>query len=104
MISHYNHLKDTKNVKMYFYRFEFQERGTVYLHMLAWLKNTQQIRLNHITGDIPWANMKLAKTVLELQKSDKGCLEESLEKTHVDIVDETRFSSFFISLMLLLKI
>ena len=37
----------------YFYHFEFQERGTVHLHVLVSLKNIEQIRLNLIWGDIP---------------------------------------------------
>ena len=91
----YNCLKDTKNVQPYFYRFQFQERGTLHLHMLVWLKNTQQIRLHHIRGDIPWANMKLTKMVLELEKSDKACLEQSLEKMHIDIVDQMQYLKLF---------
>ena len=80
-VFNYNRKKDVKNVKTYFYRFEFQERGTVPLHMLVWLDNIKQIRLNLIRGDIPWGNVRLAKTVAELQKSDKGCLEQTQEQT-----------------------
>ena len=80
----YNHLKGVKNVETYFYHFEFQKRGTVHLHMLVWLKKLDEIRLNLIRGNIPWGNMKLAKTVADLQKVDKGCLEQTLAKTHVE--------------------
>ena len=94
-VFNYNRIKDMKNVQTYFYRFEFQERGTVHLHMLVWLKNAKQIRLDLIRGDIPWANMKLAKMVNELQKSDKGCLEKSVDKTDVHVVDETEYLKLF---------
>ena len=94
-VCNYHWLKGVKNVQTYFYRFEFQERGTVHLHMLVWLKKLDEIRLNLIRGDIPWGNMKLAKTVAKLQKSDKGCLDETLEKTHVQQVRESSFHKLF---------
>ena len=94
-VFNYNRIKDMKNVQTYFYRFEFQERGTVHLHMLVCLKKAKQIRLDLIRGDIPWANMKLAKMVQELQKSDKGCLPETLDKTDVHIVDEREYLTLF---------
>ena len=76
----YNHKKGLKNVETYFYRFEFQEKGTVHLHMLVWLKKLDQIRLNLTKGDIPWSSMKLAKTVAKLQKSDKDYLDEMVQQ------------------------
>lgn len=33
-----------KNVRTFFYRFEFQQRGTVHLHMLVWLEDVSCIR------------------------------------------------------------
>ena len=44
------------NVLNYFYRFEFQKRGTVIIHMLVWLKSIQKISLQNIRADIPWAD------------------------------------------------
>ncbi len=35
----YNHIRNKKNVKTYFYHFEFQKRGTVHIHLLVWLNN-----------------------------------------------------------------
>ena len=33
-----------KNVRTFFYRFEFQQRGTLHLHMLVWLEDVSCIR------------------------------------------------------------
>jgi hypothetical protein len=62
------------NVLNYFYRFEFQKRGTVHLHMLVWLKSIQKISLQNIRADIPWADEDSAYLVHSLQSSDKGSL------------------------------
>ena len=46
--------KSIDNVQTYFYRFEFQQRGTVYLHMLVWLKDLKSLKPNiTIRADIP---------------------------------------------------
>ena len=42
----YNRLATTKNVKTYFYRFEFQQRGTVHLHLLVWLHDITKAQHN----------------------------------------------------------
>ena len=35
----YRNSKQRSNVHTYFYRFEFQQRGTEHLHLLVWIKN-----------------------------------------------------------------
>ena len=45
--------KSIDNVQTYFYRFEFQQRGTVHLHMLVWLKDLKALKPNIIRADIP---------------------------------------------------
>ena len=67
----YNRQKNQTNVLTYFYRFEFQDRGTVHLHMLVWLKDMTKMKLDAIRADIPWQNKSLAQQVLDLQASDK---------------------------------
>ena len=67
----YKNKKDRKNVLTYFYRFEFQDRGTVHLHMLVWLKDLTKMKLDAIRADIPWSNKLLAQQVLGLQPSEK---------------------------------
>ena len=70
-----NTLKTAENnVLNYFYRYEFQKRGTVHLHMLVWLKNMQPINVTPIRADIPWADIDSAYLVYSLQKSDKDNL------------------------------
>ena len=46
------------NVANYFYRFKFQQRGTVHMHLLVWLNKPTQIDLQYIRGDIPWSSAK----------------------------------------------
>lgn len=36
------------NVLNYFYRFEFQKRGTVHMHLLVWMKNLKQTHIEHL--------------------------------------------------------
>ena len=67
----YKSKKNQKNVKTYFYQFEFQDRGTVHLHMLVWLKDLTKMKLDAIRADIPWSNKLLAEQVLNLQPSEK---------------------------------
>ena len=68
----YQRKSSINNVLNYFYRFEFQKRGTVHMHMLVWLKSMSQIGLNNISADIPWNNKDDAFLVYNLQSSDKG--------------------------------
>ena len=49
----YNRIAPQKNVKTFFYRFEFQDRGTVHLHMLVWLKNITKAQHEFLRADIP---------------------------------------------------
>ena len=72
-----------KNVETYFYRFEFQNRGTVHVHLLVWLKDMAKIRLPLPRGDIPWSDNNLAFQVSNLQKSDKASLELNQRPTDI---------------------
>ena len=55
----YDDKKNKKNVNTYFYRFEFQNRGTVHLQMLVWLKDILKTNYKAIRADIPWENASL---------------------------------------------
>ena len=79
----YKRKKNQKNVLTYFYRFEFQDRGTGYLHMLVWLKDITKIKLEAIRADIPWSNKLLAQQVLHLQPSDKPGVSFFQQETRV---------------------
>ena len=46
------HLND-KNVLAYFYRFEFQQRGTLHLHMLVWVDNISALRADLLHASVP---------------------------------------------------
>ena len=57
------------NVLTYFYRMEFQSRGTLHMHMLVWVKDLSLIRANLLHASIPWANANDAFLV-----ADTSCL------------------------------
>ena len=82
----FSHCRKTahNNVVNYFYRFEFQKRGTVHMHVLVWLKNLQQTHIEHVRADIPWGNPESAYLVYSLQKSDKGSLSINENDTNVE--------------------
>ena len=64
----------SKNVKLYFYRMEFQQRGTLHLHMLVWLNDLPSIRADLLHASVPWNNAHDAFLVADTQKSHKSCL------------------------------
>ena len=72
----YNRIPKHANVKNFFYRFEFQKRGTVHLHLLVWLKDITKIAHDLIRADIPDKNPDLSYLVSKYQPSDKpsNCL------------------------------
>lgn len=63
-----------KNVLTYFYRFEFQKRGTLHLHMLVWVEDISATRADLLHASVPWENAQDAFTMASMQKSDKSCL------------------------------
>ena len=71
------------NVQTYFYRFEFQQRGMVHLHMLVWLEKAKAMRPNLLRADIPWNDLDLAFDVCNLQPSREGALPKNDERTSV---------------------
>ena len=62
------------NVLTYFYRFEFQSRGTLHLHMLVWVKHLALIRANLLRASIPWGNAEDTFIAADTQKSSSSCL------------------------------
>ena len=61
------------NLLTYFYRMEFQSRGTLHLHMLVWVKDLSLIRANLLHASIPWGNPNDAFLVADT-KSSSSCL------------------------------
>ncbi|KAJ7359040.1 hypothetical protein OS493_019947 [Desmophyllum pertusum] len=64
----------SRNVETFFYRFEFQGRGTVHMHLLVWLKDMTRIRAELIQATIPWSIPNDAYHVADLQSSDSTVL------------------------------
>jgi hypothetical protein len=83
----YGNRSNIRNINTYFYRFEFQQRGTVHVHLLVWLKNISQIQYNLIRGDIPYEDKDVAFLVHKLQRSDKNALSLNDEPTSVQTVN-----------------
>ena len=67
------------NVSCVFYRFEFQNRRTVHLHMLVWIKNVSNIDTDVFSATIPDDDEEKAFDVHRLQPSDQtpSCLKIS---------------------------
>ena len=66
----YDNQKGRSNINTY-YRFEFQKRGTVHLHLLVWLKNIKKIQHQLVRADIPYEDVDVAFLVRKLQPSDR---------------------------------
>ena len=69
----YDNQKGRSNINTY-YRFEFQKRGTVHLHLLVWLKNIKKIQHQLVRADIPYEDVDVAFLVRKLQPSDRDSL------------------------------
>jgi hypothetical protein len=85
----YNKTANQDNIKTYFYRFEFQQRGTAHLHLLVWLKNIAKIQHSFIRADIPKQYPMLSYLVSELQSSNEKshCLNLQDHNTFFDKKD-----------------
>ena len=70
-VFNYSRIATESNINTYFYRFEFQKRGTVHLHLLIWLKDITKIEHQLIRADIPNDNRDLSYLVSKYQRSDK---------------------------------
>ena len=68
----YNRSSSQQNINTYFYRFEFQKRGTLHVHMLIWLKDLTKMQHHLVRADIPENNTELSFLVHKLQPSDKA--------------------------------
>ena len=68
---------------MYFYRFEFQNRSTVHVHMLVWLHNIKQIHHELVHADIPRDKPDSSYLVHKFHPSDKKahCLKMQNERS-----------------------
>ena len=62
------------NVLTYFYRFEFQKRGTIHLHLLVWLKDVAAIQYPHLSASLPSEESPLLPYVTKFQRSNKSSL------------------------------
>ena len=70
-IFHDQKLKKPGNVSCTFFRFEYQNRRTIHLHMLVWLRNVSHINMNALSATIPEYDEELAFLVHRIQPSDK---------------------------------
>lgn len=64
----------SNNVTNYFYRVEFQKRGTLHTHILIWLEDMNEVDITELSATIPWGNVEEAFQVYDLQKSSSSAL------------------------------
>ena len=62
--------KKPNNVSCVFYRFEYQQRRTIHLHMLVWLNSCTELDLNRFNATVPQHNIHDAFLVTRLQASN----------------------------------
>lgn len=88
------HDPPSKNVRTYFYRFEFQQRRTVHLHMLVWLEDVSCIRADLMHASVPWDNARDAFLVANTKSLiDPVCSSTTLLMRSPPIQSETPPSS-----------
>lgn len=73
-----------QNAEHYFYRFEFQKRGTLHVHLLLWLRDLAKVDLSKLHATIPWSSPEEAFLVANLQSSNKTVLPVNLADTRVE--------------------
>ena len=84
---HVFHDKDNAgNVLVTFFRFEYQSRSCIHLHMLVWLRSLSKINLNLHSATIPQDDKEMTFLLLLLQQSDRRSkfLKEIEEENHID--------------------
>ena len=67
----YDKQRNKRNVKNFFYRIEFQGRGTAHIHLLVWLEDLSKFSYTDINAHIPCEDDELAFLVHDLQQSNK---------------------------------
>ena len=82
--------EDCTNVLNFFYRIEFQHRGTAHVHLLVWLKHLDEIDINDLRADLPVDDGTLSFLVYDLQKSHKTALPVSIDDTYFSSDDQGR--------------
>lgn len=88
----YHHLLYAKkhklpgNVQCVFYRFEYQNRRTIHIHMLVWLKSFVEISTGPFKATVPQDNVDDAYLVHRLQQSDRSA-------AFLNVTDETTATS-----------
>ena len=68
LLANHKH-KDRSNVPAYFYRLEFQKRGTPHIHALFWINKIKSINTKTMTSLIPLHDPELAHQVAYTQTS-----------------------------------
>lgn len=80
----YDNRRRCNNILTYFHRFEFQQRGTVHLHLLVWLRDLNLVRFELFNATIPWDVPGDAFQIVELQCAcQASSLPVQIRPTHV---------------------
>lgn len=86
-VFNYSNAANNNNVKNFFYRIEFQGRGTAHVHLLIWLEDISKASYDEINAHIPLVDRELSFLVYDLQRSEKTAL--SLNEMPTSIATES---------------
>ena len=81
-VFNYNTIAAPKNILTYFYRFDYQGRGTVHFHLLVWLKHVERIQHHLLRADCPDDTSHLKYYVKKYQYSSHTSIPVSQQDTH----------------------
>ena len=84
------------SIDTYFYRFEFQSRGTVHMHLLVWLKSIRDIQYDRIRADFPPPGTPLHTYVQRHQLSNAASLSLSIQDTPTYVQTTTNIDTLHI--------
>jgi len=74
LFKHTTSTAHASNVLTYFYHFEFQERGTLHVHLRVWIRNVRALQYQRIRGDARHHDSYLHPYVQQFQKSHGSSL------------------------------
>ena len=87
LLANHKH-KDRSNIPAYFYRMEFQKRGTPHIHALFWITQIKSINTKTMTSLIPIHDSELAHHVAYTQASRSETHTQTLHASPTEVTDD----------------
>ena len=82
--------KDRSNIPAYFYRMEFQKRGTPHIHALFWITQIRSINNKTLSANVPLDDPQLAHHVAYTQSSRSDKHSTPIHKSHTQVTDDDK--------------